>query len=418
MQDINQNMDDLFRRAAADYPLKLNESQWDDIAPVIEQGPAKGKIAKANDAKKTARLASVFILLLLISGLMTNIFKPIQTKGFSSNPDDKEKIPAMINKALNLTNDEMIKNNPLVPTESESRSALLSLTDYSTKAVKPGIVTQQPITGVAIDNESNPLPESDSIRSSLAIKMLPGLTDDIAAAVSQPMIERVITGLAKDSNYQQENPTAKNSNNKKKSGGHQPTFYIAGVAGPLFNEVKKQGLKKTGFSAGIIAGYQFKNQVSIETGLLYAQKPYFSTGQYFSMDKIGSSMPVGMEILSLEGDNHVLEIPVKVKYDFLKGSKKNFFLAAGITSYIQTHEKNNYLVLMNGVQQSMISSYKNKSRSLAATFDISTGYEHKIGPLGSIRIEPYLQIPLKGMGVGSMPMISTGIRLGLTKFTN
>ena len=129
-------------------------------------------------------------------------------------------------------------------------------------------------------------------------------------------------------------------------------------------------------------------------------------------------MPSGMDILSLEGANHTLEIPVKIKYDFLHGDKSNFFSSAGITSYIMTHEKNDYLVTMNGVQQTMISSYKNKSRSFAATLDISAGYEHKIGRSNYFRIEPYIQIPLKGMGVGSMQMVSTGLRIGITKFTN
>ena len=73
---------------------------------------------------------------------------------------------------------------------------------------------------------------------------------------------------------------------------------------------------------------------------------------------------------------------------------------------------------MNGAQQTMISSYKNKSRSLAATLDISAGYEHKLGKSNYFRVEPYVQIPLKGMGVGSMPMISSGLRIGITKFTN
>ncbi|HJS55404.1 MAG TPA: hypothetical protein VJ765_12700, partial [Chitinophagaceae bacterium] len=83
-----------------------------------------------------------------------------------------------------------------------------------------------------------------------------------------------------------------------------------------------------------------------------------------------------------------------------------------------TYEKNNYLVEMSGVQQTMNGAYKNKSRSLAATFDISAGYEHKIGKSNYFRIEPYIQFPLKGMGVGSMQMISTGLRIGVTKFTN
>ena len=204
----------------------------------------------------------------------------------------------------------------------------------------------------------------------------------------------------------------------EKEAKHSTGLYIGAVAGLLFDEIENQGLKKTGFSLGIISGYQFKNRLSFESGLLFAKKPYYSTGRYFKMDKMGSSMPSGMDILSLEGANHTLEIPVKIKYDFLHGDKSNFFSSAGITSYIMTHEKNDYLVTMNGVQQTMISSYKNKSRSFAATLDISAGYEHKIGRSNYFRIEPYIQIPLKGMGVGSMQMVSTGLRIGITKFTN
>ncbi len=123
-----------------------------------------------------------------------------------------------------------------------------------------------------------------------------------------------------------------------------------------------------------------------------------------------------MEIVSLEGSTGVLEIPVKFKYNFRQKNNKYIFSSAGITSYILTREKNNYLLLVNGSQQNMVSSYKNKSRSFAATLDISMGYEHKIGKFNYMRIEPYVQIPLKGMGVGSIPVMSSGLRIGLAKF--
>ena len=41
------------------------------------------------------------------------------------------------------------------------------------------------------------------------------------------------------------------------------------------------------------------------------------------------------------------------------------------------------------------------------------GYEWKAGNGLNLRVNPYLQIPLKTIGMGSMPVVSTGIYLGL-----
>ena len=64
----------------------------------------------------------------------------------------------------------------------------------------------------------------------------------------------------------------------------------------------------------------------------------------------------------------------------------------------------------------MTGSYKNVTKYFAATVDISAGYENKIGKFTSMRIEPYLQIPLKGIGVGSMPVMSAGLHVSIIKF--
>ena len=78
MQDIDQNMDDLFRKAAADYPLKLNESQWDDIAPLPEQSQLNKAAAKKPISKKYTGLLVILLSLLLTTGLITNRFQAIK----------------------------------------------------------------------------------------------------------------------------------------------------------------------------------------------------------------------------------------------------------------------------------------------------------------------------------------------------
>jgi Outer membrane protein beta-barrel domain len=420
MQDIDQNMDDLFRKAAADYPLNLSEGQWDDIAPLLQASQVKEAVPKKNSSKKYTALVIIFLSLLLATGLITNIFNPARqnSQWISSSTKTKETWTGISDEKSGYTKDKITGKRIWQQDDNADRSSLQPLNAKFPPGIKKENIQKQKPGNESLKNKNGRSSTDNSIDTNSLATTLIGTTNDVVMGIEQ---EAIITGNKNkpgiDGTHQIEDQIATETSHMKKRPVRRTAMYWGIVAGPLFDEVKNQGLKKTGFSAGIIAGFQFKNNLSLETGLLYAKKPYFSTGKYFRMDKISSNMPPGMEMLSLEGKNSILEIPLKMKYDLLNRNKNNFFLSAGITSYINTHEKNNYLVLINGTQQTMVSSYKNKSRSLAATVDISAGYEHKIGKLNRIRIEPYLQIPLRGMGVGSMPMMSSGLRIGITQFT-
>jgi hypothetical protein len=185
--------------------------------------------------------------------------------------------------------------------------------------------------------------------------------------------------------------------------------YIGLLSGPEFNEVKSQGLQKTGFDIGVIAGYRFSRKFSVETGLFFSKKYYFTEGKHFNME-----MP-GMKVLSLEGSCAVLEIPLRAKYTVFAQRKSAIFSTAGISSYLMMNEKNNYLISTSGTQQSMVASYDERCRYFAATIDVSVGYEHTLGTRTNLRIAPYLQLPMKGIGVGTLPVKSAGVHIGITR---
>lgn len=417
MQDLEKNMDELFRKAAADYPLKINESGWDEIAAALPQGH-QAVSAKKNNSRKY--IAGFFLLLglLLAGSFFTYTNKGNKKKTVAENFTHNKNSSININQSnTEVAGDD--KKLIAVEGSTEKRILLSSLTDqplrtvpitaFKNKSLLAGNNVKSPVydnTEAAgfsyIDKETNffmPQP----------VKLPALINEDNFVIREQLKVEKkIITGIK----------LIPVPGAKRETGISQKNnFYLGAMIGPLSDEVKNQGLKKTGFSAGIIGGYKFKKNWSVETGLFFAKKPYYSAGKYFSMKKISSSMQ-GMDLLSLEGNNQVLEIPLKLKYDFLHGNKSNLFSSAGFTSYVCTYEKNNYLVFMNGAQQTMISSYKNKSRSLAATLELSAGYEYKTGKSTAIRIEPYMQVPLKGMGIGSMYLKSSGVRLGITRFFN
>ena len=77
-------------------------------------------------------------------------------------------------------------------------------------------------------------------------------------------------------------------------------------------------------------------------------------------------------------------------------------------------ENNMYHVMMNGTEEKMFKSYKKDRNYFATTIDFTIGYEKKIGKKNQLRIQPYLQLPVKGIGVGKLPLKSAGIRIAFT----
>jgi hypothetical protein len=58
--------------------------------------------------------------------------------------------------------------------------------------------------------------------------------------------------------------------------------------------------------------------------------------------------------------------------------------------------------------------YKKASKNWLSAGNISAGYERRLIRGTSIRVEPYVRLPLKGVGIGSLPLTSTGVLVGIT----
>lgn len=401
MQDIENNMDELFRKAAENYAPKKGESQWDNILPALSESSAEISTTKKNNSQKyTAFL--LLVLFVITSGiiLMKISGNKNETTQLRINTTSEKSKPAELKI---VTNDINKKSTSFFHDENKEKKLAHATYNKTGKIIKESInksfQNSQPnnslnIAATIVDNPGKKIKNDERNGEDMQI-------DSVKKIVSQ---------------FNNIDSTQNTVGKKNLSKIKQRKLYIGFVAAPEFNQIKNQGIKKPGFDIGLIAGYKLNSKASLETGLLLNKKNYFSDGKYFSMDKIGASMPAGMEVMSLEGSSSFLKIPVKLKYDVLHKKNATVFSSAGVSSYIIINEKNNYLTLLNGSEQQMTGSYKNATRYFAATVDISAGCENKIGKFTSMRIEPYLQLPLKGMGVGSMPVMSAGLHVSIIKF--
>jgi hypothetical protein len=423
MQYQDNNMNEVFQRAAENYLLKKGDSNWDTIASALSPNPAsKSVIVKKSSSNKISKQL-LTVLLFLFAGSLTGII-------FYLNNDGPPRQIIKFKHPVKLQA-ELKENNGLKATgvDNKYRKGLHDAGEQRKIRNKTLLAKyKKRIPSVLEANEKKEvLFNKHTSNAGFAANVLNKIIDINFNKKAQPdwgikvnhvsiikenklMINQPDKAIEKSEEDKEVTPLINRKLTKQKG------IYAVLILGVGFSEVKSQKFTKPGLLAGLRAGYRVNNRFSIETGVLFGVKHYYSNGKYFYMDKISSSMPTGMQVISLSGTNAAIEFPLKINYHFPARKYGHLFSSAGFTSYLIKNEKNNYNALINGTKQTITSIYTKPNHYLLATFDLSLGFEYKMKNNKTIQIEPFLQFPLKGVGVGRMPVMTTGLQIGYSIF--
>jgi hypothetical protein len=396
MQHLEYDMDELFRKAGEDYPLKEGADNWEVISAKVATTAMTAPGPMVNKGFKKMFIALLFLLLFLFTDLY--LFFP-SGKNYIAITNKKivhgynNTVPAGIRPATprNFT-------EPLLPTIASRTVADVTSLDKKDRALTTAISPQ--------DYSGEDIERFDPGFMTTARQT--NYTRYFPFAGIGPKANIPFPGLN----------IALNNENRIKVKTYHRKFYYGILLGAGANAIKDQGFKKPGFEVGVICGLRLSRKLSVETGLLYEQKKYCTDARYFNMDIIGPSMPSTMHVMDVVGQSRGFEIPVRLRMQLHEKKDKRVFISGGLSSFIMTLEKNNYHVMDNGIEGKMISYYKNNRTYIGATIDLSVEYEKKIPGNNHLRIAPFVQLPLKGTGVGLVPVINTGLRFGLTKTTH
>ena len=412
MQNLDNHMDELFQKAAENYPLKTELGNFDDLMPFIAGETA----TTVNPATKGKGKTALLLLAFLITGGTIGTYL-INSKS-NKTTNDKVFVQDILNglpqhKTVQQINiDEPVVDNSTTETKNiltafENIFQKNKLNSF-TKGKTFTNITQAVAVADDIEETENDRPSNNTAAPTKTIIVTANPLQTNGDNLKPETKKEIIDTPAQKKELAKTKPTDKND----KKNTNKPTFYYGITAGVEFNQVKNQNMTKAGLNGGILLGVQTNKKLSLETGVQLSQKKYYSEGKYFK-PKTGT-MPANMIISSLEGTSTLIEIPVSVKYNFSK-KKNTLYGKAGVSSYIITKESNKYQAVVSGQQQEINSTYKNTHSYLASEIRISAGYQHTLRKKINIRIEPYIQIPLKGIGIGALPVTSTGIQLVLSR---
>ena len=432
------DIDDLFRRASDKYPLRTNSTDWDKMAAALDQEPAPAGIDDTVDKRRKRRFLSLLLFLPLAGA---SYFTWVHTGHGSSHPAVAVATGPADQKSMGGPENNHQKTGQVDPagikgaegqpaggnptdgqatsgqaTGGHGTASNAARRDGQENATSPTNVTAGGKRFAAIMLDRN-----TSKGGVMGSKTRKGGSTTPTYIEAQPLTLEWAGDMqrARIANDYQLSvvvtapPVAKNTDPAKPKKPKTSYLYAGILGAPDISTVKMQSVKGVGATFGVLVGYAFNPRWSIETGAYVDRKSYYTEGEYF--DK--SVLPIygSSKLLNVDGTCYMWEIPLNVRYTFNPDAKTKWFATAGLSTYLMSKEKYNY-TYEQGTWYGQKTWNNNKpSQYPFSIVNLSGGFEQRLGKVGNLRVEPYMRLPLQGIGTGKLPIMSAGVNIGITR---
>jgi Outer membrane protein beta-barrel domain len=470
MKQDNSDMDDLFKRASEGYPLRTDSSDWDRLASALNDEPATPL-----DQKEKRRRRGVFwwFLLIPLAGIGYLTWVQVEKAGAgvggiaarteksASSGEEVRKMRtrdsgaalSSAQSAVGLQGNDVVGskkvairdqkdvngpqkdvngpqkdvNGPQNADESVSDGAKvrsLRTRGYGgTKNDGSGVVGSDvagspgrtPADGSVARGATGGSPGSTVAGDGVTKTGMASPDHELAWAFLDLRRAPIGGGFHVVANVVAPKPAADGTPpTAKKQSGKISHGYIGVFGAPDFSTVRFQSMKGVGTTFGMLLGYSFNDRWAVETGLSLDRKRYYTAGEYFNTKNV--TMPPGYsKLLNADGTCYMWEIPVNVRYNFNTSPRMKWFATAGLSTYLMTSEEYSYEA--ENWSSTPTEGYWNihkPSQYWFSIINLSAGFEQHLGKIGNLRLEPYVRIPLSGIGTGNLPILSAGVNIGIT----
>jgi|GEM_PF-3772243 len=187
---------------------------------------------------------------------------------------------------------------------------------------------------------------------------------------------------------------------------------VVGVMGaPELTAVHTKELTRPGNTVGAIVEYRFTPRLRVRTGVFRTVKLYSARGSDYKppADYWTWRVPVNQ----IDADCDILEIPLDLRYDLLQRPTYSLFASAGLTSLIMRNEEYTYSYDLRGEYKKYTWDYARGSNHPLSMLSLSVGYERALSGRWSAQAEPFLKLPLGGVGFGKIHLRSAGVSFGV-----
>ncbi len=198
----------------------------------------------------------------------------------------------------------------------------------------------------------------------------------------------------------------------KKTNGR--AFALIFSAGPDYSSTKAFAGSNPRLNVGLLLQTGLYKNLKIATGLRYGLKTYAASAMNYELNNPGY-LNVKKYVTAIDGSCNVLEIPFRLSYILKTSTKTGLAINAGLSSYLMLKEKYVFYYTPESRIPDFTIQALNENRHYLGVADVSATYNFKVKKTNlNMGLEPYLKLPLSGVGEGKVKLKSGGINFNLT----
>ena len=450
MTELYNDMDDKSRDAAQNIRIAFDESAWDKMESLLNDEAMKpdaptvsNPVAVNTDNRKNRRWGSLVVLFLLTGATLVftkNYFTPENGTLSLAKNDPKALNKSTHENVIDSHERRQFTDKHLLARQSEDNTNK----NFKSQATFDNNTTLSPITKFKnvsskkikiIAKEDNLFRVDNDVQKNRDNDLRLNKQNESKAKVEvenkQSDLEEISIGnlktidlaphkkfIEEGNDTNQHQLTILPGVNKK----HEPSsklknkfFKNIGFSAFVFPEMSSVRFKASdkitlGYGVGI--NYTIGKHFTLQTQFSKARKLYVTDRKGYN--PVAGSSLIPIDTLKVNADCKVWDIPVNLRYNFKSNIKNDFFISAGISSYIMKKEIYDFAYYDQGIYEKKQRIIENENKHSFCNLNLSVGYQYWLNKKWSIGFEPYFKLPLNGVGAGKVKLTSAGVLFNLT----
>lgn len=406
----DEELDNLFRKSAESFDPPFDDGAWAALSSKLD------KVQRASWWRK-GMLSFLAIALVLVSlPVMKLLFEPdtvpeikviTRTENNSRNKEEQSRLKREDKRITAvqetegesaLSENEQVAVVPVAKDRHINRNARFESRSIHIK--RGGVEKGSGL--IAVDELKYNLTESGSTDAG-AQPFDNLIADDNKTDAMSTLIDTANKDVVMHLHDKEVRIVADSSNHKRFS----RSLRIGLLLAPDYTTVKIKNPEAVSLNAGILVGIPVTNRISLVSGAIWANKVYSARPENYTPSPDywqGKQLPN-----MIDARCQVLDVPLNVQFQVLERGKNLLAVQAGLSSYIMLNEKYTYNYDYYGKTYSKIWQLDNENQHWFGVQNLAVNYTRTLSPVFSVAVEPFVKIPLSGIGAGQVKLTSAGV---------
>lgn len=404
----NNPIEHFFRQKAREYNIQYREEDW----LKLEERLNEQKKQRANRRRRWFAAAAVALLFSVLAYFtyqqqmkISKLNEKLSTRERLANLPSLPlgELPGQQRAEGNKNSNEETTQPPTGQESPEVASEQSSESDKNSSQSEFGQVTNR-------EEKQQEFNQMDIVRSDLVVKIAkasPGFDGRFPAiSAIRPSKTKPMHPAVERRN--QPTPATSQGPGSEIAPQEPPRISLGVLFGPdLSTAGGMSNFSKPGHTLGITVEYHLNRNFSIAAGARRSQVRYIARGSEYQQ-QVNNQYSNYPSPSKTTAECVLIDIPVTMKYTFAHFQESRFYATAGLSSYIMLDEKYrfDFDTYQSGAPQQL--HRQTATGYWISNATISIGYEVDLLQSVSVRAEPFMKVPIKGVGLGDVNLYSIG----------